>query len=333
MIDVSLRLLLLIFIFATVLLAVEGVAGLIQSRRTHSSRINKRLSMIGEGTSREEVYSRLRRKTGNSLGNLPGPLGIVGKKLETTLNATGTGWAVRNVLAIMLLSIVGIIVITLLLALAKGFVLTLGMILLLLTFAFALGFGIPMMVLSRMADRRRKKMQEQFPTALDIFVRGLRAGHPVSAALLLLTEEMADPIGSEFGLVVDEVTYGADLRDALQNMADRWDMQDMHMFVVSLSIQAETGGNLAEILENLAVVIRERASMMMKVRALSSEGRMTAIILTGLPVMAFVGLFLLNPAFYLDVAQDPVFIIGYGILLFMYAIGFYAIRRLIDLKV
>ncbi len=89
-------------------------------------------------------------------------------------------------------------------------------------------------------------------------------------------------------------------------MADRWGIDDIQMFVVSLSVQNETGGNLAEILANLSTVIRERHSMYMKVRALSSEGRMTALILTALPILAFSALFLSNPAFYLDVAQDPI---------------------------
>ncbi len=179
----------------------------------------------------------------------------------------------------------------------------------------------------------RKKMQDQFPVALDVFVRGLRAGHPIAAALDLLTVEMPDPIGSQFGIVVDEVTYGADLRDALTAMADRWDLEDMRMFVVSLSVQNETGGNLAEILENLSQVIRERASMMLKVRALSSEGRMTAAMLTALPVVAFTLLFIGNPRFYLDVADDPAFLPGYVGLLILYAIGFFTIRRMVDLKV
>ena len=333
MLDAALRLLLLILIFASVLLAVEGVAGMLAARRAQSLRMNKRLQMIEDGSSRDVVYSRLRRQTGEGLANLPGLLGRIGGKVERTLTATGLAWSARSVLTVMAVSVLGIVGIGLALALAGGFVLTLGMLVVLFTFAFAVGFGIPMMVLTRKADKRRKKMQEQFPVALDIFVRGLRAGHPVSSALNLLTEEMTDPIGSEFGLVVDEVTYGADLRDALQNLADRWGLEDIHMFVVSLSIQAETGGNLAEILESLAQVIRERASMMMKVRALSSEGRMTALILTALPVFAFVGLFLLNPGFYLDVAQEPAFMVGYTILLGMYAIGFYTIRRMIDLKV
>lgn len=327
------RLLLLVLIFATVLLAFEGVVGLVRNRRAQTGRVNKRLQMIGDGVNRDIVYSRLRRQPGEGLARLPGLLGAIGGKVESTVNATGLPWSARNMLSLMTIAVIGIVVFGLVFAMAGGFVLTLGMVLLLCTFAFAIGFGIPMMVLSRIADRRRKKMQEQFPVALDIFVRGLRAGHPVSAALQLLTDEMTDPIGSEFGLVVDEVTYGADLRDALQNLADRWGLEDIHMFVVSLSIQAETGGNLAEILENLAQVIRERASMMMKVRALSSEGRMTAMILTGLPIFAFTGLFLLNPGFYLDVAQERAFVIGYGVLITLYAIGFYTIRRMIDLKV
>jgi len=201
------------------------------------------------------------------------------------------------------------------------------------TFSGLLGAALPLLFLQFKANRTRKKMQEQFPVAVDVFVRGLRAGHPIAAALDLLTAEMPDPIGSQFGIVVDEVTYGADLRDALQAMADRWDLDDMRMFVVSLSVQNETGGNLAEILENLSTVIRERASMMMKVRALSSEGRMTAIMLTGLPIFAFTTLFLANPGFYLDVSDDPAFLPGFLGLILLYIIGFISIRRLVDLKV
>ena len=144
---------------------------------------------------------------------------------------------------------------------------------------------------------------------------------------------MEDPIGSEFGLVSDEVSYGAELADALFAMAERWDLDDIRMFVVSLMVQSETGGNLAEILENLAEVIRARASMYLKVRALSSEGRMTGWVLTGAPVFAFVSLFISNPKFYLDVAMDRMFLIGFPGLLVLYFIGFFTIRRMIDLKV
>ena len=119
----------------------------------------------------------------------------------------------------------------------------------------------------------------------------------------------------------------------LQAMADRWDMEEMRMFVVSLAIQTETGGNLAEILENLASVIRERASMMMKVRALSSEGRMTAMMLTSLPILTFILLFTMQPSFFLDVANDSMFVPGFVFLGFLYLTGVFVIRRMVNLKV
>jgi tight adherence protein B len=214
-----------------------------------------------------------------------------------------------------------------------GIGLSLGRVVICATFALLIGAALPLMLLNFRATRTRKRIQEQFPVALDVFVRGLRAGHPVAAALELLTVEMPDPIGSQFGMAVDEVTYGAELRDALQNMADRWELDDMRMFVVALSIQSETGGNLAEILDNLSRVIRDRQAMMMKVRALSSEGRMTALMLTVLPLFTFTMLFLFNPPFFLDVANDPWFIPGFACLVALYLTGFFWIRRLVDLKV
>jgi tight adherence protein B len=176
-------------------------------------------------------------------------------------------------------------------------------------------------------------MEEQFPEAIDIFTRSLRAGHPIASAIFLITEEMGDPIGSEFGLVSDEVSYGAELTDALLAMAERWNLEDMRMFVVSVSVQSETGGNLAEILGNLSNVIRARAAMYMKVRALSSEGRVSALMLSALPAFSFLVLFFFSPRFYLDVAQDPIFVIGFSSLLVLYAVGVLVIRRMVDLRV
>ena len=238
----------------------------------------------------------------------------------------------RLMAALLLAPIALLFLIMLILVLLKmpiGF----GQLLMVMTFSAAAGFFLPLLYLQFRANRTRRKMENQFPVALDVFVRGLRAGHPIAAALDLLTAEMPDPIGSQFGVVVDEVTYGAELRDALQAMADRWDLDDMRMFVVSLSVQSETGGNLAEILDNLSKVIRERHAMMLKVRALSSEGRLTAVMLTVLPIFAFVVLFLVAPSFYLDVADDPYFVPGFVTLIVMYLIGFVAIRRMVDLKV
>ena len=148
-----------------------------------------------------------------------------------------------------------------------------------------------------------------------MFVRGLRAGHPVASALELVTTEMVDPIGSEFGIVLDEVTYGAELRDALQNMADRCGVEDMQMFVVSLSIQSGDGRqSRRDPRQSLQGDPRPGGDDDEGSRA--ELGRpMTALILTLLPVVSFVGLFLASPSFYLDVADHPAFIPGFSILI------------------
>ena len=323
----------LVCVFGAVLLGVEALVSFFVSRRTDSRAINARLRMIDNGRSRGETRTILRRGTGSFAASLPPSLAGIGGKLERLVIATQMNIAPARVLLILTLLPVVLFLALLLLMVGKGIAISPGRLLLVVTMSALIGGFVPLMFLQAKANRVRRRMQEQFPVALDVFVRGLRAGHPVASALDLLTVEMADPIGSEFGLVVDEVTYGADLRDAIASMADRWGMEDMRMFVVSLAVQGETGGNLAEILENLSKVIRERASMMMKVRALSSEGRMSAIMLTALPIIVFVSLFLLNPSFYLDVAGDPAFTLGFGGLIVLYLIGFFTIRKMVDLKV
>ena len=326
------RLLILILVFVAVILAIEGLVNWWRRTRSEGRAINERLTMIGRGFDRQEIRSRLRRErsAAHDMTGLPGQLV---RWIDRKAVGSGLNIAPGRLLLILAGAVVVIFAFCVFLAGFLGWALSPGGMMMIGAFSVATGFFLPLLLISGQSDRHRKKLQEQFPVALDVFVRGLRAGHPISAALELLTVEMPDPIGSEFGMVMDEVTYGADLRDALQSMADRWDMDDIKMFVVSLSVQSETGGNLAEILENLSQVIRDRASMMMKVRALSSEGRMTATMLTGLPAFAFVMLFMFNPSFYLDVADDPAFIPGFAGLLIVYAIGFYIIRRMVDLKV
>ncbi len=319
--------------FGAVLLLVEVLVGYAANSRTTGKAINLRLRMISEGRDREQTMSLLRRRESALPSGLPPLLLHLGQKFERMLIAAQLTIPTGRLMLIILLAPVAIFFAIVLLMAAAGAGIAFGRLLMVGTFAVVIGAFLPIMFLQFKANRTRKKMQDQFPVALDVFVRGLRAGHPIAAALDLLTVEMPDPIGSQFGVVVDEVTYGAELRDALQAMADRWDLDDMRMFVVSLSVQSETGGNLAEILDNLSTVIRERHSMLLKVRALSSEGRMTAIMLTVLPLFAFAFLFLFNPEFYLDVADDPAFLPGFITLIVMYVIGFISIRKMVDLKV
>jgi tight adherence protein B len=324
----------LVCIFGAVVLAVEVLVRMLASSRADSKAINLRLKMIGRGHSHGETLNMLRRADSSIPQGLPPLLDRIAHRFERMLmQAQVTIPTGRLMLIIVIAPVAIFFALLLLMGTWWGMGISFGRILISATFAGVLGAALPVMLLNFKATRRRKKMQEQFPVALDVFVRGLRAGHPIAAALDLLTVEMPDPIGTQFGLVVDEVTYGAELRDALQNMAERWDLDDMRMFVVSLSVQNETGGNLAEILENLSKVIRERQSMLLKVRALSSEGRMTAVMLTILPIFTFGLLFIANPRFFLDVANDPWFIPGYVMLVALYLTGYFTIRRMVDLKV
>lgn len=331
--EIFVRALVLVLVFAAVIIAVERALAMAASRRGEGKAINKRLDMIGKGMSSAETLSALRRQTFDPSGSLPAPLVGAGARLNRLLVQAGVLAPTGQLLMLLMAIPILLFLIFILLLMFTGAGISTGRIFLMMVMAVVIGGLIPVMVLRFIANRKRKRMQDQFPVALDVFVRGLRAGHPVAAALDLLTIEMPDPIGSEFGLVVDEVTYGADLRDALEAMAERWDLDDIRMFVVSLSVQNETGGNLAEILENLSGVIRERAAMMMKVRALSSEGRMTALMLSILPLMALTILFIGNPRFFLDVSDDPLFIPAFAILILMWTIGVAIIRKMIDLKV
>jgi tight adherence protein B len=331
--DSWLKALILACIFGAVVLAAESLVGWLASSRLEGRAINLRLKMIGQGRTHGEALNLLRRADSDMPTWLPPFLAGIALKFERMLMAAQITIPTGRLMLLILFAPVVLFFVILTIMAAAGVPIAFGRLIMVATFSGLLGAALPLFVLQFKANRTRKKMQEQFPVAVDVFVRGLRAGHPIAAALDLLTAEMPDPIGSQFGIVVDEVTYGADLRDALQAMATRWDLDDMRMFVVSLSVQNETGGNLAEILENLSTVIRERASMMMKVRALSSEGRMTAIMLTGLPIFAFTTLFMANPAFYLDVSDDPAFLPGFIGLVLLYIIGFVSIRRLVDLKV
>jgi tight adherence protein B len=142
-----------------------------------------------------------------------------------------------------------------------------------------------------------------------------------------------DPIASEFGLVVAEMNYGYNLRDALANLAQRVQTQDIQMFVVSVAIQSETGGSLAEILDGLSKVIRDRQSMVLKVRALASEGKMTGILLSGLPVFTFCGVMASSPMFYMSVVDDPWFVPAVVGVLCLYVLGVMVMRKIVAIKV
>lgn len=331
--DLWIRALVMVLLFAIVVLVADRLLSAVLRKRAASRERNQRLQAIAGGASRAEVMSNLRRSTEPLSERAPARLKPIAERLEKLLTMAGTAIPLARLTLILLVAPIAVFLLLSLAVSAADMSLSFGRLFLLAIVSVAAATGLPLFWLQLRANRRRRQFQEQFPLALDIFVRGLRAGHPIASALDLLTTELEDPLGSEFGLVVDEVAYGAELTDALYAMAERWDIEDIRMFVVSLSVQNETGGNLAEILENLNKVIRDRAQMMLKVRALSSEGRVSAVMLTLLPVATVIVLFLINPEFYLQVAEDPIFVPGMASLVVMYLIGLWMIRKMVDLKV
>jgi tight adherence protein B len=199
----------------------------------------------------------------------------------------------------------------------------------------AVFFGVlfPYLVLRFIRKRRQKAFGAQFADALDMIVRSLRAGHPTPIALALVAREMRDPIGSEFGIVVDEITYGADLETALRNLYVRIGQDDLPLFVTAVAIQSATGGNLGEILANLSAVIRERFKMRRKIRALASEARASAIILSSLPIAMFLIINLISPNFYGSIWDEALTKQVLGTAVSWMLLGNFIMYRMVNFKI
>lgn len=184
--------------------------------------------------------------------------------------------------------------------------------------------------------RRNKKLNafgKQLPEAIELITRSLKAGHPVPVALSMVGREMPDPIGTEFGMVVDEVTYGSDLVTALLAMYDRVGHPDLPLLVSSVSIQSSTGGNLREILDSLSRVIRDRLKMKAKIRAISAEGRISAMFLSAMPVLLFIVLLVLLPDYYGGIWHETLTWYMFGGLAFWLVTGNLIIMKMVSLKV
>lgn len=200
-------------------------------------------------------------------------------------------------------------------------------------FAGALGgIGGPALYIMIKRSRRQALFVAQLPDAMDVIVRSLRSGHPVPAAMGMIRREMAQPISTEFGIMVDEMTYGLDTERALRNMYDRVGSADLLLLIMAISTQMATGGNLAEILGNLTKIMRERFQLRRKVRALSSEGRVSAYALSVFPVIMFFVIHAQNPAYYGDVWNEPVFVPALVLLSIWAVIGNVIMFKMINFK-
>lgn len=195
------------------------------------------------------------------------------------------------------------------------------------------GAFLPLAYVFFLRRQRFKKFEVLFPQAIELLVRSTRAGHPFTTSMEMIGTELAEPIAGEFRRIYEEQKFGLPLRDALLNLVERVPIIDVKFFVTALMLQRETGGNLAEILEQLAHVIRERFRILRQVRVYTAQGRLTMMILMSLPPGLVVFMSFSNPDFMKPLFNDPMghFLIGLGLLL--QTIGFFLIRRIIDIKV
>ena len=195
------------------------------------------------------------------------------------------------------------------------------------------GSSAPWLVVRMKRARRMAKFEEQFPEALDLLSRAIRAGHAFGAGMKMVSEELGDPVGPEFRKCFEEQNYGLALKDSLNNLSLRVPSLDVRFFVTAVLIQKETGGNLSEILDNLATVVRERFKILRDVRTKTAHGRFTGYVLLALPAFLAMALSVINPEHMDLLFKERVGQLMIVVTIVMQAIGFFWIRRIVRIEV
>jgi tight adherence protein B len=306
-------------VFLAALLAFQGTYWFFTRTRKDQKAINRRVALSARLTDASEVLETLRRERDLASDYVALFGGLHGLLVQTGLRI--------DLMRLLLWTIV----------LAVG---------VLLALSFAMGFGLSTLALAilvaalsvfffllRVRRQRINRFGQQLPDALDVIVRGLRAGHPFRVAVGLVGREMSDPIGTEFGLFLDEITFGLDVNAAVDNLCRRVGHDDLSFLAVAINIQMQTGGNLAEILSRLSQLIRNRAKMRLKIRALTSEGRLSAVFLSLAPFMLFLIITLIHPGYYGEVRDHPLIMPALVIGLFLIATGNLIMYRMVNFKV
>jgi len=196
-----------------------------------------------------------------------------------------------------------------------------------------LGFFIPYAYVTHRRSKRFEKFEELFPEAIDTLARAVRAGHAFTTALEMIASEVSEPVAGEFRKLFEEQKFGLPVRDALLNLTERIPLVDVKFFVTAVMLQRETGGNLAEILDNLSYVIRERFKILRQVKVYTAQGRLTMVLLMGLPPLIVIIMLTMNPGFIRPLFDDP---IGHGLVvagITLQTIGYFVIRKIVRIQV
>jgi tight adherence protein B len=305
-----------VFLFIAVVLLVEGTYLMWNtSKGPEAKRIARRLRLMSAGTSQagDEVSilkSRMLSQTPAIERLLLQAPRI--QQLDRLLEQSGLTWSVAELLGMMALSAVA----------GAAVALYFGMTFFMTLIAAVIMGALPLAYVFRARGNRMVRVEQQLPDALDLIGRALRAGHAFPTAVKMVSDELSDPIGGEFRTLFDEVNYGVSMHTALLNLAARIPVTDLRYFVIAVLIQRETGGNLAELLDNIAAIIRARLKLFGQIRVLSAEGRLSAWILTLLPFGVAIVMNLINPTFIGVLWKDPMGLrlVGGAVLLMIFGI-------------
>ncbi|TCM84471.1 type II secretion system F family protein [Rhodovulum steppense] len=310
-------------IFIAVLALVEGLYLTIFGKSISlNAKVNRRLEMLEKGTDREKVLEQLRKEMSQHMNARGIPLYSLLAERAQKANIAFTPNQLIMIMA--LLSVVAF------LGLTVGTDAALPVRALV---AVAMGVGGVYVWVNGKAKKRLGLIEEQLPDAVELMVRSLRVGHPFVSAINIVAKEVPDPLGTEFGIIADEAAYGRDVGEALKDLAERVDMQDLRFLAVAVTIQQQSGGNLAEVLDGLAKVIRSRFKLFRRVKAITAEAKWSGMFLSGFPIAAILMISVIKPDYYDEVKQTAAFIpaaIAVGVFLVVNVIF---MRIMVNIKV
>ena len=311
-------------IFVAVFVFVEGLYLAAFGRSIKlNSRVSRRLDLLQKaGGSREQVLEQLRKEMGQHMKGKGIPLYAV---LADRAQKGAIAFSPTQLMMIM-----GVVATFVFVGLTLG---TQTGIAVRAVLSPIVGVGVVYMWVNKKAKARTKLIEDQLADAIELMVRSLKVGHPFASAVGVVAREVQDPLGTEFGIISDEAQYGRDIGEALSQMAERLDIQDLRFLAVAVTIQQQSGGNLAEILEGLSHVVRMRYRLFRRVAAITSEARFSGWFLSFFPLVALAAINLLDPNYFGEVKDIPAFVPAAIIALALMVLNIVVMRKLTDIRV